>query len=246
MSDRPGGQPESVLLEDAYLDVTYSESRAPKGDYPALLARRVAEGHLGRPGRLLDFGCGRGDQMAAFAALGFDVVGADVSARAADMAEGFEVAVIDPATSALPYPAASFDYVFSKSVIEHMPTPSDLAREAFRVLRPGGVAVLMTPSWEHNAWGPFYIDHTHVTPFTAPSLKDMLEIAGFADLHAEHFLQLPFVWRRPWLGFVPALVRRLPLRYRPYHENARWPEAANKVIRFSKEVMLLATGRKPS
>lgn len=235
---------ESVLLEAAYLDLTYSPERAPIGDYPLLLARLLLERHYGAPGRILDFGCGRGDALRAFASLGFEAVGADVSPRARELASEFEVAVIDPAMSQLPFESGSFDAVFSKSVVEHMEAPMDLAREAHRVLRPGGGLIVMTPSWEHQAWGPFYIDHTHVTPFTAPSLKDLLVLAGFENVVCDHFHQLPFVWRSRFLRLVPWLVAKLPLPYRPYRERAPWPEGLNKLIRFSKEVMLLASGTK--
>lgn len=235
---------DAALLDPAYLDVTYSAERAPASDYPTLLARHLQQHWYGGTGRILDFGSGRGDALRAFSSLGFDAVGADVSPRAAEMAEGFDVAIVDPETSRLPFPDASFKYVFSKSVVEHMSRPLDLAREAQRVLEPGGIAVIMTPSWQHNAWGPFYIDHTHVTPFTAPSLKDLMTLAGFDDVASVHFHQLPFLWERPRLQPVPWLIRRLPLRYRPYNEQARWPEGVNKLIRFSNEVMLLARGQK--
>jgi SAM-dependent methyltransferase len=233
-----------VLLEAGYLDLTYSAERAPVGEYPLLLARLLLDRHFKTPGRILDFGCGRGDALQAFAALGFEAVGADVSPRAAELASGFEVAVVDPATSQLPFQSNSFDAVFSKSVVEHMPTPMDLAREAHRVLKPGAKFVVMTPSWQHQAWGPFYIDHTHVTPFTAPSLKDLLVLAGFESTTSEHFLQLPFTWGRAYLRPLPWLVSKLPLPYRPYRERAPWPEGLNKLIRFSKEMMLLASGTK--
>jgi SAM-dependent methyltransferase len=235
----------NVLLSGDYLDLTYGADRAPQTGYPDLLAELLRDRYLGaRPaGRVLDFGCGRGDFLHAFSALGFEVAGVDVAERAAELAPGFEVHTIDGATSKLPFADASFDAVFSKSVVEHMRQPIDLVREAHRVLRPGGLAIVMTPSWEHQAWGPFYIDHTHVTPFTAPSLADLLRLAGFDDVRSEHFRQLPFTWRRPGLEVVPRIVARLPLSYRPYRE-ARWPESVNKLIRFSKEVMLLAVGRR--
>lgn len=233
------------MIDGAYLDLTYSKQRAPLTGYPSLLAGHLLRDYYGGPGRILDFGCGRGDALRAFAALGFEAVGADVSDRAAEMSPGFEVAVVDPETSQLPFADGSFDFVFSKSVVEHMRNPIDLARESLRVLRRGGVAVAMTPSWQHQAWGPFYIDHTHVTPFTAPALKDLMTLAGFDQIRSEHFYQLPFVWHSPAMRVVPRLVALLPLPYRPYNESAPWPEGLNKLIRFSKEVMLLAVGRKP-
>ena len=236
----------SVMVEPDYLDLKYSTARAPLTDYPYLLARYLLENYYAAPGRLLDFGCGRGDALRAFRDLGFDAVGADVSASAAEMAKDFEVALVDPETSRVPYADASFDAVFSKSVIEHMHRPMDLVREASRVLRPHGVAVVMTPSWEHGAWGPFYADHTHVTPFTAPGLKDLLMLAGFHTVESGFFYQLPFVWKTRLLRVVPRLVAALPVPYRPYRERAPWPERLNKLIRFSKEVMLIGVGRKPT
>ena len=31
----------------------------------------------------------------------------------------------------------------------------------------------MTPSWVHHKFGPFYLDFTHLTPFTLQSLRDI-------------------------------------------------------------------------
>jgi SAM-dependent methyltransferase len=44
----------------------------------------------------------------------------------------------------LPFQAATFDLVFSHSVIEHVRDAEDYLRECFRVLRPGGVLYLST------------------------------------------------------------------------------------------------------
>jgi ubiquinone/menaquinone biosynthesis C-methylase UbiE len=44
----------------------------------------------------------------------------------------------------LPFPSSLFDLVVSKTVIEHMLNPSLLFKEAYRVLKPGGVFVWAT------------------------------------------------------------------------------------------------------
>ena len=244
MTDEKPSGPKDVLRSGAYLDTTYSPQRVPPGSYPRLLANYLLRTVYGKPGRLLDMGCGRGDHLAAFAAEGFEVAGLDTSPRAPELAPDFRVEVADMEADPLPFEAGSFDFVFSKSVIEHMHYPMYLISGAMEALKPGGLAVVMTPSWVHNAWGPFYIHHTHVTPFTAPSLEDALTTGGFESVRALHFHQLPFLWRMPFLKPLAWLIRKLPIPYRPFR-RAPWPDGLNKLIRFSNEVMLLGVGRKP-
>lgn len=230
----------SLCGNPRYLKVTYDPRRCPVNEYPYLLAQYLARNAFGPPGRLLDLGCGRGDHLAAFAAHGFDVVGVDLSASD----HGYRTIVADLEEDEICHETGGVDYVFSKSVIEHLRHPDRLLESAFKTLRPGGRAVIMTPSWEYNYWGPFYVDHSHVTPFTACSLATALEIAGFEGIQVTYFHQLPFVWKYPVLRVIPALLRWLPVPYRPFRP-APWPEAVNKLIRFSKEVMLLGTAAKP-
>lgn len=240
MPDTPEKQ--TILKDSKYLEVTYSEERAPKGDYPSLLARHLMEtAYGGRTGRLLDIGSGRGDFLDAFFRLGYVVAGTDISPfSTCDQVKGCNLEC-EP----LPFPKNSFDFVFSKSVIEHLHAPHHLVSGAFRVLKPGGIAVIMTPSWAHTYWGPFYIDHTHVTPYTIPSLTDVLAIAGFEEVRTRYFYQLPVVWRHPSLIPAVRLFAALPFSYRPWQET-RWPDSFNKLIRFSKEVMLISVCRKPA
>jgi SAM-dependent methyltransferase len=235
----------SVLSDPSYLETTYSEEMAPAGDYPSKLARHLQEHFFGMPGKLLDAGSGRGDFLRAFAALGFEVRGMDISEKAVELGRGFEVKVADIETDAMPFPSESFDYVFSKSLIEHLRDPASLLRKCAESLKPGGILVVMTPSWVHNRWGPFYCDHTHVTPFTALSLSSAMRMCGFEDVGVNYFRQLPFLWKMPFLLPAVKLIEILPVPYRPFHTRSpRWPGGLNKLIRFSKEVMLLGVGRK--
>lgn len=98
--------------------------------------------------RVLDIGSGSGacavllvrDHGAA-QVIGIDVedpVCAAAQARAAahGVAEKVEIVKVDPGP--FPFPDASFDLVFSKDSIIHIPDKAALAHDVFRVLKPGG------------------------------------------------------------------------------------------------------------
>lgn len=248
LQKQPGGSvtDRSVMERADYLRVSYDPSKMPYTAYPAKLAKQLSDKWFADRGRLLDVGCGRGEYLIAFHGLGYEVVGIDLSPAAPAFVPEFEVKVANLELDPLPVPSGSFDHVFSKSVVEHLRNPDAFLARTFEALRPGGDAIIMTPSWMHNAWGPFYIDHTHITPFTAPSLAQAMVLAGFQDVTVRHFRQLPAVWRMPALTCLCQLVATLPIPYRPMHPHAPWSDSLNKIIRFSNEVMLLAYAVKPS
>lgn len=234
----------SIFKNENYINHLYSEKRRPKNDYPAKLASHLISNYFKGTGALLDVGCGRGDMLKALFNAGNKVSGVDLSPVSADACKPHLVKIANLETDELPYSEGSFEYVFSKSVIEHLHNPTHFLDQCLRVLAPGGKAVFMTPSWIHNSWGPFYLDHTHVTPFTLPSLRDAMVISGFQNVKVLHFYQLPIVWQNAWLTFIVKLFSLLPLHYRPMHDSTL-PNSLNTFIRFSKEVMLLGVGTKP-
>jgi SAM-dependent methyltransferase len=231
----------NFLAESSYLDLKYNETRSPRTAYPQQFARWLVENVYQGTGRLLDLGSGRGDHLAAFAALGFAVEGVDIAPRSVELAAGFRVHRVDFDAEPLPFPPESFDYVFSKSVLEHVRNAASFLAGAREVLLPGGRAAILTPAWEYTYRRIFYSEYTHVRPFTRQSLHEALTLAGFEDVSVRYFRQLPFLWRRPALTPLAEVVRLMPLPYRPLDE-ARWPPMLNTLIRFSKEVLLLGTG----
>lgn len=132
--------------------------------------------------------------------------------------------------------------IFIKSVIEHIQNPDNMITEALRVLKPGGQIIILTPDW-HSQMNHFWDDYTHVHPYTRKSLMNMLKIHGFTWVTCEEFYQLPYIWKWPWLKFVPELINVV------FPDSWKWKDDTMtngrdcKWIRFSKEKMLLATGR---
>ncbi|MDG3002388.1 methyltransferase domain-containing protein [Paludisphaera mucosa] len=109
------------------------------------------------PGRrVLDVGCGLGEDAAALAKLVAPdgaVVGVDGSRGMIEAArkrhgavEGLSFEVADAA--ALPFDDASFDACRIDRVLQHIADPAPVIREMARVLRPGGSLVAYDNDWE--------------------------------------------------------------------------------------------------
>jgi len=93
---------------------------------------------LPAPARVLDLGCGDGALTCELIARGYQVLGVDASpdmVRAA-RERGVSAAVVDG--HALPYPAGSFDAVFSNATLHWLTRPDVALAGVAHVLRPGG------------------------------------------------------------------------------------------------------------
>ena len=74
----------------------------------------------------------------------------------------------------LPFADATFDWVLISEVLEHIPQPVPVVREAARVLRPGGRALLTVP--RHGAMPPGTVAG-HVHDFTSEAFRDLIDQA---------------------------------------------------------------------
>ena len=101
-------------------------------------------------GRGLDLGCGDGRiLMRILEHVGpREMAGIDLDSRETDAARasGAYTAVHTGPASAIPEPDASFDFVFSNSVLEHIPDLDPVFAEIARVLKPGGTLLFTAPA----------------------------------------------------------------------------------------------------
>lgn len=104
---------------------------------------------------VLDYGCGSGYGAAKLAERAFSVCAVDVSEEAISYARkhygkpNLSFERIQPELD-LPYSSNQFDVVTSFQVIEHVSDDNHYIREAYRVLKPGGVFLIITPDRTHR------------------------------------------------------------------------------------------------
>jgi len=221
------------LGKNDYVSVVYKDH--PFTGYPDLLAEYlVSRYELNKGHRLLEVGCGRGEFLRGFIRKGLKGYGSDQSDAARKICPEAEIR-LGNLEEQIPFKDDFFDVVYSKSVIEHFYHPEKFVNEIYRVLKPEGLVITLTPDWSH-VYKSFYEDYTHRTPFTLTSLRDIMLIHGFEQVQVEKFLQLPVVWKMPWVKLVSAVVA---------FTAPRCLGKRSKFVRFSKEVMLLGTAVKP-
>jgi len=99
--------------------------------------------------RVLEIGCGLGTDGAQFAKAGADYTGVDLTDAAVKFAQRrFELFQLPGAfrtadAEKLDFADNSFDVVYSHGVLHHTPDTAGAIREIYRVLKPGGRAVVM-------------------------------------------------------------------------------------------------------
>jgi SAM-dependent methyltransferase len=106
---------------------------------------------------------------------------------------GEDVEWIDGSVTEMPFPDESFEAVLSLDVLYSQGVESDLAgaRELWRVLGPGGVAILNLPAYPWLMSAHDAVART-ARRYTAPALRRLLIEAGFANVSVTYRVSAPF------------------------------------------------------
>jgi SAM-dependent methyltransferase len=166
--------------------------------------------------RILEVGCGGGALLSHLAALGpRDVVGVDWLRTSVELVRqsGAQARVLQGDACALPFSDATFDKVVAQHLIEHFEDTNRVLSEWRRVLRPGGLLVIVTPNlgFPHQEW---FADPTHRRIFSKTELREHLVRAEYAvkeiriinpyvgslSVQFAAARHLQFMRRLPWFG----------------------------------------------
>lgn len=193
-----------------------------------------------QPGmRVIDVGCGTGDDVRALA----EIVGSSGSAAGVD----FSRTMIDEAVkrgvppnvefhqapaTALPFADETFNAARAERVFQHVEDGDAAARELYRVLKPAGVVMLLDQDWETlvvagsekrltrkicNA----FVDHA-ANGWAGRSQRGLLTRAGFHDIALQ---AVPYVLPYPpaiSLVLEPAIEYARKREIVTAHEAAQW------------------------
>jgi ubiquinone/menaquinone biosynthesis C-methylase UbiE len=248
------GYPKSPTLLKIWRDVygdDYPEGVDPFGFVTLTDLRQMAAAlRVGSGQTILELGSGRGGPGIWVAReTGASLIGVDLSPvgvahanqRAAEAGLADRVRFQTGDMTALDFPDASFDAVFSVDAVGFVTDIVGLMRDIFRLARPGGAFVFTVR--ERHSQGPSLADWNRPSP-SQPDYAGPLRAAGFVvESYAE-----PHDWYRRQLAVFNALVAneqqlRAEMGDASAAEYVRWGQTRPDELAKSKRIIAIA--RKP-
>jgi 2-polyprenyl-3-methyl-5-hydroxy-6-metoxy-1,4-benzoquinol methylase len=138
-------------------------------------------------GRLLEIGCGAGNFLLQAWRRGFEVTGVEYSAFACQRARatlGDHGRVLEGEIGVVAHEAGTYDVCIACDVIEHVRAPLAFLGDVRRLLRPGGILLVATPSidsWSARVLGKRWMEFKaeHLFYYAPDTIARELRAAGF-------------------------------------------------------------------
>ncbi|MES1167373.1 MAG: methyltransferase domain-containing protein, partial [Pseudomonadota bacterium] len=218
VNPQPSDEVLAKIYNETYFIGSISGESAIAQDVKRATARhylRLMELYAGPlRGRVLEIGCGRGEFLEEAAAAGLAAVGveyAEASAAQARAALQGRAEVVTGDIESAQLPDGAFDYCVFADVIEHVRHPATFIDQVWRVLKPGGLVFIATPSVDSPSarfmqenWMEFKLEH--LSYFSRHTLDQLL--------HRHHFnqIQTGAGYKVLTLDYIRSHFRRYPVR----------------------------------
>ena len=155
---------------------------------PRRIEAELSHFHLKSPGhhcnQLLEVGCGSGHNLERLQRLGWFSTGTEIDPVAIQACKQKGLNVISEGESSS-LPTNAFDVIIMSHVIEHLPNPSLRLKALYKLLKPNGTLIILTPNIQsighclfRSLWrGLETPRHLHV--FSSKSLSRIVTTSGF-------------------------------------------------------------------
>jgi SAM-dependent methyltransferase len=200
--------------------------------------------HLKADRTLLDAGCGRtAPVLTLFASKVAKPIGVDLVKFSTELRPS-RVTLLNCNLADLPLRSESVDVVISRSVVEHLADPAAVQREFFRVLKPGGRFIFITPNvWSYpvaiarlvpNYFHAAVVDwaegrptlDTFETYYRSNSFRTIRRLAartGFTVESMRYLSMFPnYLMFHPWAFMVGVIYERMIRRAKILHPLQHW------------------------
>lgn len=143
-----------------------------------------------RPGKFLDAGCGTGLFLRH---LPPGSVGLDINPRNLEKAKQHapKAKLVLGDVEQLPFPNGSFSNIILTEILEHMPDPSKMLDEVWRVLKPRGIVIGSTPRrnilWRLRTFSSTCPGEPFHREFSRDEISATLQGYGMASIYPRHF-----------------------------------------------------------
>lgn len=158
-------------------DYTFHRTRTPQ-DYLVYLKR-----FRNSPKNILELGSGIGFFLELCRDNLIDAIGLEYEVEGVELSKSLGLKALQhDLADQFPFEGNVFDAVFSNQVIEHLKpnAQSNMVTEAFRVLKPGGQLLIISPCRHYE---PARLDKYHIGLLTPSELRNLAESAGFISFN---------------------------------------------------------------